>query len=222
MWKKVLTVIGAVSLACGLAIIIINSTVSADGKNPPTILVPIPQEPDSIDPSGVQIVFLEPIHPDELKTNQVLDQGENVNGLVQGPGDANEYRCVVYLEPIKPGESASKTSRTVCNSGMIDAIDDISLESSYLIAKYDNWTGYTWLLVEYYGRSPCSESISYGVSALPDNLDNKFASGEAYSDCDHIQVYDFNGYSGPSYSCGASCSSFYALNDHVSSWRVGD
>jgi hypothetical protein len=105
---------------------------------------------------------------------------------------------------------------------MIDSIDGVSLDSSYLIAKYFNWTGNTWLLAEYYGSSPCSESISYGVSDLPDTLDNKFTSGKSYSDCDHIQVYDFNDYSGPSYSCGASCLSFYALNDHVSSWRVGD
>ncbi len=222
MWKKVVSVIGAIALACGLAIIIINATVSADGKNPPTILVPVPQEPDSIDPNGVQIVFLEPIHPDDMKTDQVIDQGEDVNGIVQGTGDESENRCVVYLEPIQPGDTSSKASEMVCTAGPVESIDGITLDSSYLIAKYYNWTSYTWLLVDYYGSLPCSPTTSYGVTDLPDTLDNKFASGKAYSGCDHIQVYDFNNYSGPSYSCGASCSSFYALNDHVSSWRVGD
>ena len=222
MWKKILLVIGAAALACGLAIIIINSTVSADGKNPPKILNPVPQEPDSLDPSGVQIIFLDPIHPDDMISEQEIDQGERVNGIVQGPSSETELRCLFYLEPIQPGETSSKISKTVCTSGPVDSIDGISLDSSYLIAKFYNWTGYLWLLAEYYGSSACSSTISYGVVDLPDSLDNKFASGKSYSDCDHIQVYDFNNYSGPSYSCGATCSSFYAINDHVSSWRVRD
>ena len=221
MWKKVFSIIGVIALACGLAIII-NSTVLADEKNPPNILVPVPQEPDSIDTSDVQIVYLKPIHPEDIKTDQVIDQGEGVNGFVQGTSDNTEYRCVVYLEPIRPGETSSKTSKAVCSSGPIKSIEGISLDSSYLITKFYNWTNYTWLLVEYYGSSPCSPTISYGVTDLPDNLDNKFVSGKAYSDCDHITVYDFNNYRGPTYPCGASCSSFYALNDHVSSWTVGD
>jgi len=222
MWKKVLLIIAAAALACGVAIIIINSTVSADGKNPPTILVPVPQEPDTIDPNGVQIVYLEPIHPDEFEIEQVIDQGERVNGIIHGPSNETDHRCLVYLEPIQPGETSSKVSKIVCTAGPVESIDGMSLDSSYLIAKFYNWTGYTWLLVEYYGSLACSPTISYGVVDLPDSLDNKFASGKAYSDCDQIQVYDLNNYSGPTYSCGASCSSFYALNDHVSSWRVRD
>lgn len=151
-----------------------------------------------------------------------IDQGERVNGIIQGPSEETSQRCLFFLEPIQLGETSSKISHKVCTSGPVDSIDGIQLDSSYLIAKFYNWTGYLWLLAEYYRSSACSPTISYGVVDLPDSLDNKFVSGKAYSDCDHIQVYDFNNYSGPSYSCGASCSSFYALNDHVSSWRVRD
>lgn len=229
MWKRVLLIIGAIIMAGGLAIIVINSTVSADGIKPPNIIAPVAHEPESIDPGGFQEVFLEPIRPGDEGWNAwneqpdpFSDQGEAVNGFIKGTSDRAEYRCVVYLEPIKPGETSSKASDPVCTAGPIESINGISLDSSYLVAKFYNWTNYLYRLVEYYGGSPCSPSISYGVTDLPDNLDNKFASGQAFSDCDHISVYDFNNYTGPSYYCGANCSSFYALNDDVSSWTVGD
>ena len=229
MWKRILLLIGAIALALWLAIIVINYSVSADELNPPKIIAPIAQEQISIDPGGFEVVFLEPIQPGDEGWNAwneqpdpFADQGEAVNGFKKGASDDAVYRCVIYLEPIKPGETSSKASEPVCTIGSVDEVDGISLDSSYLITKFYNWTNYLYLLVEYYGGSACSPSIAYGVTDLPDYLDNKFASGQAFSDCDHINVYDFNNYSGPSYPCGANCSSFYALNDHVSSWTVGD
>jgi len=173
----------------------------------------------------VESVELEPIRPGEEGWSvepELVDQGEAVNGIVRGPSGETGYRCVVLLEPIRPGEQFSKASKPVCSDGPIDTINGVSLASSYLIAKFYDWTNYRILLVEYYGPSACSPTISYGVADLPDNLDDRFASGRAYSNCDHLYVYDFNNYSGPSYSCGANCSSFYALNDEVSSWRTTD
>jgi hypothetical protein len=175
----------------------------------------------------VEPVELQPMSPEEFEAarppDEWADQGEAVNGIINGPSDEDAYRCVVMLEPIQPGEQFSKASESVCAKGPIDTVDGVSLESSFLIAKFYNRTGYTYLLQEYYGAQACSPYISYGVGALPDNLDNKFASGRAFSNCDHIDVYDFNNYTGASYSCGANCSSFYALNDEViSSWRASD
>ena len=172
------------------------------------------------------VVFLEPIRPGEegwvVEPSESGDQGEAVNGIVRGPSGETEYRCVVLLEPIQPGEQFSRASEPVCSRGAIDSINGVSLDSSYLIAKFYDETNYTNLLVEYYGASACSPTVSYGVPDLPDNLDNKFASGKAYSNCDHIYVYDRNGYRDPSYACGANCPTFYALNDHVSSWEATD
>jgi len=172
-----------------------------------------------------ETVVLEPIRPGDEGWQvepEPVDQGEAVNGIVRGPSDETGYRCVVLLEPVRPGEQFSKASEPVCSNGHINTVNGVSLDSSYLIAKFYDRTNYTTLLVEYYGSSACSPTISYGVPDLPDNLDNRFASGRAYSNCDHIYVYDFNNYSGPSYSCGANCPSFYALNDEVSSWRTTD
>jgi hypothetical protein len=169
-----------------------------------------------------QVEFLEPIKPGdegwEIKPYEPTEKSE----VVFGPSQESVYRCVFFLEPIQPGEQESKESEPVCSSGPIDSINGISLDSSYLIAKFYDNTNYGSLLVEYYGPSGCSASVSYGKTTLPSNLDNKFASGSSYSGCNVIEVFDFTNYTGPTYSCGPNCFSFYALNDHVSSWRTGD
>jgi hypothetical protein len=161
---------------------------------------------------------LTPIHPGdegwEVKPYVSTERSETV----RGPSQETAYRCVSYLEPLQPGEETSKESKMVCSTGTISSIDGKSLDSSFLIAKfYDNTNS---LLIEYYGPSACSDSISYGKTTLPSDLDNKFASGKVFSDCNLIYVYDFANYSGPSYTCGPNCSSFYALNNYVSSWRT--
>jgi hypothetical protein len=165
-------------------------------------------------------VTLNPIRPGDegwdVKPYEPTEQAE----VVQGPSEETVYRCVIFLEPIQPGEEASRSSKPVCSSGKIEEVDGNSLASSYLIAKFYDNTNYTNLLVEYYGASACSSTISYGATSLPGSLDNKFASGRSYSNCNLIYVYDFTNYAGPSYSCGPNCSSFYALNDNVSSWRT--
>lgn len=223
MLRKVLFVIGALLLVgvlvgAGLS----RGVTRAQGGT--IVLEPWAVELDSGD-ENFETVVLEPIQPgDEGWTvePEPVAQGEAVNGIVRGPSNETGYRCVVLLEPVRPGEQFSKASEPVCSDGRVDTVNGVSLDSSYLIAKFYDRTNYTTLLVEYYGSSACSPTISYGVPDLPDNLDNRFASGHAYSNCDHIYVYDFNNYSGPSYSCGANCPSFYALNDEVSSWRTTD
>ncbi|MBE0411203.1 MAG: hypothetical protein IBX69_15890 [Anaerolineales bacterium] len=165
-------------------------------------------------------VFLNPIRPGdegwEIEPYRPTEQAK----VVLGPSEETVYRCVIFLEPILSGEESSRASEPVCSTGKIDAVEGHSLVSSYLIAKFYDNTNYTTLLVEYYGASACSSTTSYGVTTLPSNLNNKFASGQSYSNCNRIYVYDFNNYGGPSYSCGPNCSSFYALNDYVSSWRT--
>lgn len=170
--------------------------------------------------------MLQPLSPEEWEAARPAEewesQGEAVNGIVHGPSDEAEYHCVVWLEPIQPGEQFSEASEPTCAKGPIETINGVSLESNFLIAKFYNRTNYASLLIEYYGAQACSSQVSYGVGDLPDDLDNKFASGQAFSSCDQIDVYDFNYHTGASYSCGANCPSFYALNDEVSSWRASD
>jgi hypothetical protein len=169
-----------------------------------------------------QVEFLEPIKPGDEGWEIKPYEPTETSKVVFGPSQETAYRCVIFLDPIQPGEQESKASEPVCSSSPINSVNGVSLDSSYLIAKFYDNTNYSSLLVEYYGPLGCSTSVSYGNTSLPSNLDNKFASGSSYSGCNVIEVFDFTNYTGPTYACGPNCSSFYALNDHVSSWRTGD
>jgi len=141
------------------------------------------------------------------------------NQVVQGPSGKTVSRCVIFLEPIQPGETQSKASEPVCSTGKIDSVNGYSLAATYTIAKFYDYTNWNTLLVTYVGASPCSSTVSYGRTSLPSNLDNKFASGSGYSSCSHIYVYSLPNYGGASISC-YSCATFDVLIDLVSSWRV--
>ncbi len=166
----------------------------------------------------VETVVLAPLSPEELERPEY--EPTETSPIVRGPSDSADYRCVVVLKPLEEGGEASDP---VCGSGRIESVDGVSLESLYLIAKFYDNTNYGSLLKEYYGQYPCSAGYSYGRPDLRvDGLDNRFASGYGFSSCDRITVYDWDNYTGPEYSCGPDCSTFYALKDEVSSWKIED
>lgn len=168
-------------------------------------------------------MFLEPLDANApASLPEWTNQGEDVNGIVKGPSNSTNYRCVILLDPIKDGEDESRILGEVCSEGEITEINGYSLQSYYLIAKFYDNTNYGGFEQEYYGSIPCSPGVSYGVNQLPTTLDNKFESGKAYSSCDQIEVFDFANHQGTTFACGASCSSFYALNNNFTSWRVKD
>ena len=174
--------------------------------------------------ADTDMVMLESMNPQDFVADdpEWADQGEMVNGIVEGVSEETAYRCVVFLEPIQPGEQFSKASEPVCAKGIIDSVDGVSLSSNFLVARFYDNTNYGSLLQDYYGPYACSAGVSYGVNALSTSLDNKFESGRSYSNCDHISVFDFVNHQGATYACGANCSSFYALNNAVTSWKVTD
>lgn len=166
----------------------------------------------------VATAVLEPLSPEEMERPEY--QPTETSPIVQGPSDSAEYRCVIVLTPLEEGGGASEP---VCGKGRIESVDGVSLESLYLIAKFYDNANYGSLLIEYYGQYPCSAGYSYGRPDLRvDGVDNRFASGQGFSSCDLLTVYDLYNYQGPQYSCGPSCPSFYALNDEVSAWEIKD
>lgn len=238
MWKKVFIPIGALLLAGGLvgAVWMSGGSAQAGGAEeacPPgyvrfVVLEPLqPGEQGSkvvdqgCQPAAedeVEAVVLEPLSPEELEKPEY--QPTETSATVQGPSDSAGYRCVVVLKPLEEGGGASEP---VCGYGRIESVDGIPLQSLYLIAKFYDNTDYRSLLREYYGQYPCSAGYSYGRPDLRvDGVDNRFASGQGFSSCDRITVFDWYNYTGPEYSCGPNCSTFGALNDEVSSWRITD
>lgn len=161
-------------------------------------------------------VVLEPQRPEELEPPEY--RPTETSPVVRGPSDSAAYRCVIVLKPLEEGGGASEP---VCGRGRIESVGGVSLASLYLIAKFYDKTDYGSLLIEYYGQYPCSAGYSYGRPDLRvDGVDNRFASGQGFSTCNLVTVYDLYDYSGPSYACGPNCPTFHALNDAVSSWTI--
>ena len=126
--------------------------------------------------------------------------------------------CHVLLEPLQPGKSISNILMEQC--GTSSQLTLFGLNTTYLIANFYDNINYGTELIYYYGSYMCSSSISYGVSQVSASVDNRISSGSGYSGCNNIYVYDLANYAGDSASCFANCSSFGALNDRVSSWKV--
>lgn len=231
MWRKKWLIVGILILAGSLLAIL--TTVKAQGvegtcplgANLVVLLDPIlPGEQGSkvmaqwcqqVAPEKGDVV-LEPLRPEELEQPEY--QPTETSPIVRGPSDSAGYRCVIVLKPLEEGGGASEP---VCGRGRMESVDGLSLASLYLIAKFYDNTNYGSLLTEYYGQYPCSAGYSYGRPDLRvDGVDNRFASGQGFSTCNLITVYDFYDYSGPSYACGPNCPTFHALNEAVSSWTI--
>ena len=111
------------------------------------------------------MTLLEPLDPNApAPLPEWTNQGEDVNGIVEGPSKATNYRCVTLLDPIKEEEDGSKVLGEVCSEGDITEINGYSLQSNYLVAKFYNYTNYGGFEQEYYGSIPCSPGVSYGVN----------------------------------------------------------
>ncbi|MCS7178522.1 MAG: hypothetical protein RML46_05160 [Anaerolineae bacterium] len=162
------------------------------------------------------VVVLEPLRPEELE--QPAYRPTETSPIVQGPSDSPKSRCVVVLKPLEEGGGASEP---VCGKGRIESVDGVPLSSLYLIARFYDNPNYGSPLIEYYGAYPCSAGYSYGRPDLRvDGVDNRFASGQGFSTCNLVTVYDFSDYDGPFYTWGPNCPTFHALNDAVSSWKI--
>lgn len=126
--------------------------------------------------------------------------------------------CYVLLEPLQPGQTTSNIIEIQCGNDAHKL--DSELNSAYFIASFFDKINFKEVLIQYYGPSLCSDSISYGIAQLSETVDNRISSGSGYSGCNNIYVYDLPNFSGDSASCFANCSSFGTLNDRVSSWKV--
>jgi len=126
--------------------------------------------------------------------------------------------CNVLLEPLQPGKLTSDILELKCGIG--SNLPEFDVNTTYYIASFYDDINYVTLLVNFFGSSTCSSSVSYGVGQVPSSLNNRFSSGSVYSGCNNLYVYDLANYAGDSASCFANCSSFGSLNDRVSSWRV--
>jgi len=124
-------------------------------------------------------------------------------------------RCVIFLEPIQPGENSSKASKPLCSTGKIDSVNGYSLTSSFLLLRFYANYNYVTLIWEFYGAAACSPSISYGSNYSS----TEPHSARSYSNCNKIHGYNYANYGGQHVICGSNCP-YLDVPGGLSSWRL--
>lgn len=119
--------------------------------------------------------------------------------------------CAYFLE----SSHLTKLSCSTDPATMMAAIP----QSSFLIARFYNYTNYGGLLAEYYAGAACSSTQSWSAPTLGSN-DNKFESARGYSNCDYLTAYEGTYFNGGYVFCAVPCASFYSFNNKISSWWI--
>lgn len=158
------------------------------------------------------------------QTNIVLAsdlQNAGINASIE-LNHRERHNCYVLLEPLRENQITSTVLSIECNLTQAEIETKFQITTTYLVAQFYDNVDYGNLIVHFAGPEQCSNSVSYQVSSLPTNLNNRMSSGSSFSGCYNIKVFDLVNFEGDSYSCRNNCPSFSSLNDRVSSWKVSN
>jgi hypothetical protein len=148
--------------------------------------------------------------------------------------------CIVHIDPVLPGQAASKVSAPKCFATFAQAIatatsGKVRLESSVgprsLSARMlrpqsvaattvisidyrDSGFGGTSLTWYVSGTAGCAAN-SYSASSMPSGWNDEVSSSKRYDSCTHNPHYENNNFGGAIYPC--TCSSMGVMNDKTSS-----
>ncbi len=153
--------------------------------------------------------------------------------------------CVVQIEPLQPGQTASKASEPVCFDNFSDAIfaatggtvrlplsiepgkvtEDMlvppgPLSSTVVGIDYSesNFSGstLTWTTSNPNG---CFDGSVYVAPSMPSGWANVVSSARSYQGCAHYYHYDYPNYGDPVIDCGYSCSTMGSMDNQTESER---
>ncbi|NLA80002.1 MAG: hypothetical protein GX853_04545 [Chloroflexi bacterium] len=158
-------------------------------------------------------------HTNIVLANDV--QHERISGFTR-LNLSERTNCYVLLEPVKDNQIASNVLSIECNLSAAEIETKFHVSTTYLLAQFYDNVNYGNIIVHFGGPEQCSDTVSYQVSSLPSNLNNRMSSGSGFSGCYNIKVYDLINFGGDSYSCRNNCPSFESLNDRVSSWKISN
>jgi len=160
-----------------------------------------------------------------------------------GDVDEQDKHCVVQIEPLQPGQTASKVSEPVCFDNFSDAIfaatgGAVRLPSSiepsevtedmlappgprsgtvigqdYSGANFSGST-LTWTTSNPNG---CFDGTIYMQPSMPSGWANVVSSARSYQGCAHYYHYDYPNYGGSVLDCGYSCSTMGAMDNQTES-----
>jgi len=148
--------------------------------------------------------------------------------------------CIVHIDPLLPGEAASKVSAPKCFATFAQAIaaatsGTVRLESSAtprglaarmlrpqrvaattVISVDYRDSGFSGISLTWYvsGTAGCAAN-TYSASSMPSGWNDEVSSSQRYDSCTHNPHYEHTGFRGAIYPC--TCSSMGVMNDKTSS-----
>jgi hypothetical protein len=148
--------------------------------------------------------------------------------------------CIVHIDPVLPGQVASKVSRPKCFATFGQAIaaatsGTVRLSSSVTprtlsarMLRPQRVAATTVISVDYRDSSFSGISLTwyvsgtagcaantYSASSMPSGWNDEVSSSQRYDSCTHNPHYENNGFGGAIYPC--TCSSMGVMNDKTSS-----
>ncbi len=158
-------------------------------------------------------------------------------------GDVDTQHCVVQIEPLQPGQTASKVSEPVCFDNFSDAIfaatggavrlppsiepsevtEDMLVppgpRSSTVIGQDYSGPNFSGSTLTWITSNPngCFDGTIYMQPSMPSGWANVVSSARSYQGCTHYYHYDYPNYGGSVLDCGYSCSTMGAMDNQTES-----
>jgi len=160
-----------------------------------------------------------------------------------GDADEQDRHCVVQIEPLQPGQTASKVSEPTCFDNFSDAIfaatggavrlppsiepgevtedmlEPAGPRSSTVIGIDYSGTSFSGSTLTWTTSNPngCSDGTIYMQPSMPSGWANVVSSARSYQGCARYYHYEDTYYGGSVLDCGYSCSSMGAMDNQTES-----
>jgi hypothetical protein len=131
-----------------------------------------------------------------------------------GPG------CAYRLEHLPGSMREARIASITCFNSLADSLNYVAASpmSSYVLGidwDYPNRGAGDYKI--WYASGPCTSSVSWAVSYVGAAWDNRTASAEGDSNCNHFHHYENPNYGGAQYDCNSYCATMGVMTDQTSS-----
>jgi len=101
-----------------------------------------------------------------------------------------------------------------------NALAQAQITTNVRILRLYDGALWTYPMIDYYGASPCTDTIHYGSPQVPSAYDNKTSSESSFNQCNYLYIYDGANYTIFLGSCYQGCGALGTLNNKLTSWKL--
>lgn len=140
----------------------------------------------------------------------VTGKGTAPCSYLLGPADANG------VSPVLAGGCGAAAYRPA------RADSPNALAASYRTLRLYDGSLWTLPMIDYYGASPCTDTIKYGDPQIPSAYNNRTNSASSFNQCHYLYLYDGANYTSFWGSCSSDpgCGNLGTFNNRLTSWKL--